>query len=55
MRRLGDVVLSDETQSAVEEVLQEHHHQERLASYGLRAADRLLFYGPPINGSITAG
>lgn len=46
-RRLEDVVLSDETRSAVEEVLQEHHHQERLGSYGLRAADRLLFYGPP--------
>lgn len=47
VRRLDDAVLSDETRSAVEEVLQEHHHQERLASYGLRAADRLLFYGPP--------
>lgn len=46
-RRLDDVVLSDETRSVLEEVLQEHHHQERLASYGLRAADRLLFYGPP--------
>ncbi|MBI4517852.1 MAG: ATP-binding protein [Deltaproteobacteria bacterium] len=47
VRRRDDVVLSDETSSAVEEVLQEQHHQERLASYGLRAADRLLFYGPP--------
>jgi SpoVK/Ycf46/Vps4 family AAA+-type ATPase len=47
VRRIEDAVLSDETRSAVEEVLQEHHHQERLASYGLRAADRLLFYGPP--------
>lgn len=47
MRRLEDVVLSDETRSALEELLQEHHHQERLASYGLRAADRLLFYGLP--------
>ncbi|TAK49436.1 MAG: ATP-binding protein [Betaproteobacteria bacterium] len=47
VRRLDDAVLSDETRSAVEEVLQEHHHIERLASYGLRAADRLLFYGPP--------
>lgn len=47
VRRLEDVVLSDETRSAVEEVLQEHHQQERLASYGLRPADRLLFYGPP--------
>lgn len=47
VRRLDDAVLSDETRSTVEEVLQEHHHRERLASYGLHAADRLLFYGPP--------
>lgn len=47
VRRLDDVVLSDETRSAVDEILQEHHQNERLASYGLRAADRLLFYGPP--------
>lgn len=47
VRRLEDAVLSDETRSAVDEVLQEHHHQALLASYGLRAADRLLFYGPP--------
>ena len=47
VRRLDDVILSDETRSSVEEVLEEHHHQEQLASYGLRPADRLLFYGPP--------
>ncbi len=55
VRRLEDAVLSDETRSAVEEVLQEHHHQERLASYGLRAADRLLFYGPPGCGKTLTG
>jgi len=47
VRRLEDTVLSDETCAVVEEVLHEHHHQERLAGYGLRATDRLLFYGPP--------
>jgi SpoVK/Ycf46/Vps4 family AAA+-type ATPase len=47
VRRLDDAVLSDETRSTLDEVLQEHHNHERLASYGLRAADRLLFYGPP--------
>jgi SpoVK/Ycf46/Vps4 family AAA+-type ATPase len=47
VRRLEDVILSDDTRSSLEELLQEHHHSERLASYGLRAADRLLFYGPP--------
>jgi SpoVK/Ycf46/Vps4 family AAA+-type ATPase len=47
VRRLEDIVLSDETRSALDEVLQEHHHHDHLASYGLRPADRLLFYGPP--------
>src|ERR1043166_4531524 len=45
VRRIDDAVLSSDTRSAVEEVIQEHHHQERLPSYGLRAADRLLFFG----------
>jgi SpoVK/Ycf46/Vps4 family AAA+-type ATPase len=47
VRRIEDVVLGPETQAAIDEVLQEHHHHERLRSYGLRPADRLLFYGPP--------
>jgi len=47
VRRIEDVVLGRETQAAVEGVLQEHHHRERLGGYGLRPADRLLFYGPP--------
>lgn len=47
VRRIDDVILSRETQAAVEEVLQEHHHRERLGGYGMRPADRLLFYGPP--------
>lgn len=47
VRRLDDVVLSAETRMAIEEILKEQHHQERLSSYGLHAADRLLFYGPP--------
>ncbi len=47
VRRIDDAVLSDETRSAVEELLQEHHHREALTAYGLRPADRLLFYGPP--------
>jgi AAA+ superfamily predicted ATPase len=35
-------------------VLQEHHHQERLASYGPRAADRLLFFAPGCGKTLTA-
>jgi len=47
VRRLEDVVLSDENSSLLDELLQEHHRVETLQSYGLRAADKLLFCGPP--------
>lgn len=47
VRRLEDVVLSDETGSLLDEVLQEHHRAEVLKSYGLYPADKLLFCGPP--------
>lgn len=47
VRRIEDVVLSDDNASLIEEVLQEHHRVENLRSYGLRPADRLLFCGPP--------
>ena len=47
VRRLEDVVLSDENTSILDELLQEHHRAEILKSYGLYPADKLLFYGPP--------
>lgn len=47
VRRLEDVVLSDENSSLVEEILQELHKSEILKSYGLYPVDRLLFCGPP--------
>lgn len=47
VRRMEDVVLSDENASLLNELLQEHHRAEALRSYGLYPADRLLFCGPP--------
>lgn len=47
LRRLEDVVLSDETGSLLDELLQEHHRAEVLKSHGLYPADKLLFCGPP--------
>lgn len=47
LRRLEDVVLSDDTSSLLDELLQEHHRVELLKSHGLFPADRLLFCGPP--------
>ena len=47
VRRLEDVILSDDNCSIVDELLAEHHRAEVLKSHGLRPADRLLFCGPP--------
>ncbi|MDX8406220.1 MAG: AAA family ATPase [Mariprofundus sp.] len=47
VRRLEDVVLSDDNTSLLDELLQEHHRAEVLNSYGLHPADKILFCGPP--------
>lgn len=47
VRRIDEAVLSAETRLGIENILQEHHHGDRLATYGLRASDKLLFCGPP--------
>lgn len=47
VRRMEEVVLSDENTSLLNELLQEHHRAESLQSYGLYPADRILFCGPP--------
>ena len=44
LRRLEDVILSDENRSLIDEILQEHHRQEVLKSHGLAPAD------PPVSG-----
>lgn len=44
---LTALVLSKATGDGVRRVLDEHHHADRLAERGLRAASRLLFWGPP--------
>lgn len=47
VRSLDDVVLSDENSKSIEALLLEHRRADLLQTYGLRPADRLLFYGPP--------
>jgi len=46
-RGLSDVVLADETKSLLETILLEHNRSDVLTSYGLKAVNKLLFYGPP--------
>lgn len=47
VRRLDDVILSDDNSSLLNELLEEYHRVEVLKSHGLRPVDRLLFCGPP--------
>lgn len=47
LRRLEDVILSDDNSSLLNELLQEHHRAELLKTNGLYPADKLLFCGPP--------
>lgn len=47
LRRLEDVILSDDNSSLLDELLQEHHRAELLKTSGLYPADKLLFCGPP--------
>lgn len=46
-RSLEEVVLAPDNLRAVEDLLEQYHRAEVLASYGMRPADRLLFCGPP--------
>lgn len=47
MRELNDIVLSDSSRSAIDEILLEHHRADVLRSHGLYPAQKLLFFGPP--------
>ena len=47
VRSLEDIVLSDENQQIFEDILEQHHREDVLRCYGMRATDRILFCGPP--------
>lgn len=53
-RDLGDVVLSDKTRSALDQVLFEHNRADVLRAHGLQPAQKLLFFGPPGCGKTLA-
>ncbi|MGC8490344.1 MAG: AAA family ATPase [Syntrophobacteraceae bacterium] len=46
-RNMDDVVLSPENRNTLEEILEQHHREDVLKSYGLRPVDKILFCGPP--------
>ncbi len=54
IREEKDIILSDSTQSAINEILIEHNRADVLRSYGLLPAQKLLFCGPPGCGKTLA-
>jgi SpoVK/Ycf46/Vps4 family AAA+-type ATPase len=54
VREEKDIILSDATQSALDEVLMEHNRADVLRSYGMQPAQKLLFCGPPGCGKTLA-
>lgn len=54
VREEKDIILSDSTQSALNEILMEHNRADTLRSYGLQPAQKLLFCGPPGCGKTLA-
>lgn len=54
IREEKDIILSDATQSALDEILMEHNRADVLRSYGMQPAQKLLFCGPPGCGKTLA-
>ncbi|MEW6694173.1 MAG: ATP-binding protein [Pseudomonadota bacterium] len=54
VREEKDIILSDATQSALDEILMEHNRADTLRSFGLQPAQKLLFCGPPGCGKTLA-
>ncbi|MGJ3494945.1 AAA family ATPase [Piscirickettsia salmonis] len=53
-RSLEEITLSKSSASALEELLEEHRRNDVLQSYGMKASDRAIFYGPPGCGKTLA-
>jgi SpoVK/Ycf46/Vps4 family AAA+-type ATPase len=54
VREEKDIILSDATQSALDEILMEHNRADTLRAHGLQPAQKLLFCGPPGCGKTLA-
>jgi SpoVK/Ycf46/Vps4 family AAA+-type ATPase len=53
-RSLEELILPSQSIVAVEELLEEHRRQDLLRSYGMQAAGKVIFYGPPGCGKTLA-
>jgi SpoVK/Ycf46/Vps4 family AAA+-type ATPase len=54
VREEKDIILSDATQSALDEILMEHNRADTLRAHGLQPAQKLMFCGPPGCGKTLA-
>ena len=54
IREEKDIILSDATKSALDEILMEHNRADVLRSFGMNPAQKLLFCGPPGCGKTLA-
>jgi len=54
VREVDDIVLSDSTMRALNEIIREHQRADLLRAYGLQPAQKLLFFGPPGCGKTLA-
>lgn len=54
VREEKDIILSDATQSALDEILLEHNRADTLRAFGMQPAQKLLFCGPPGCGKTLA-
>lgn len=53
-RSLEELILPDQSIEALEELLEEHRRKDLLHSYGMQAAGKIIFYGPPGCGKTLA-
>jgi SpoVK/Ycf46/Vps4 family AAA+-type ATPase len=53
-RSIEEVVLTDLSISALEELLEEHRRADTLRSYGMKPSSKVIFYGPPGCGKTLA-
>ncbi|MEV4780221.1 AAA family ATPase [Burkholderia sp. LMU1-1-1.1] len=53
-RSLEELIVSPASVAAVDDLLEEHRRSDLLRSYGMKAAGKVLFYGPPGCGKTLA-
>lgn len=53
-RSLEEIILPEASLFVLEELLEEHRRSETLRSYGMKASNKVMFYGPPGCGKTLA-